>query len=266
MSTKPLKLIAGPCIIDSLEESLLIANTVKPICDRLGIEYLFKGSFKKANRTSVNSFTGIGNENALQVLQAVGKELNVATVTDVHETTDCAFAAQYVDVLQIPAFLCRQTDLLVAAGNTGKAVNIKKGQWVSPEAMQFAVEKVKSTGNKNVWLTERGNIFGYQDLVVDMTAIPRMQQYTDTVVLDATHATQKTNQQSGVSGGSPEYIEKLCLAGIAVGADALFIEVHPEPAKSKSDAGSILQLDKLEAILEKCVKVRDVLQSSNRDR
>ena len=266
---KKLILIAGPCIIEEEETSFIIGREVKRICDKLGIEYIFKGSYKKANRTKLDSFRGNSPEDSLRILEKIGKELNVDTITDVHETTDCELASLYVDYLQIPAFLCRQTDLLLAAGKySQKGVNIKKGQFMSPEAMKFQQEKVKSEmdlpntiyyGEKEIWITERGTTFGYSDLIVDMTAIPRIKKFGK-FIMDCTHSVQIPNQTVGITGGNPEMIETLALASIAAGADGLFIEVHPEPHKSGSDAGSILQLDKLEQILEKCIKIRKALE------
>lgn len=253
---KPLFLISGPCAIENEETPFQIAERVKAICDRLGIAYIFKGSYKKANRSKLGSFTGIAKERALEILKAVGQQFEVPVITDVHETWECAQVAEYVDYLQIPAFLCRQTDLLVAAGETGKGVNVKKGQFMSPEAMRFAQEKVKSTGNDKVWLTERGTTFGYESLVVDMTAIPRMQAFGGTVVMDCTHSVQKPNQTSGITGGDASMIGTLCHSAVAAGVDGLFIETHPAPHTAKSDAGSMLQLDQLEAILERAVAIR----------
>lgn len=256
---KPLFLIAGPCAIEDRKTAFEIADTVKEITDRLGIDYIFKGSFKKANRTKLDSFTGIDQTEALEILRDVGKHFDVPVLTDVHESQDCEEVAKYVDVLQIPALLCRQTDLLIAAGNTGKTINIKKGQFVSPEAMAFAVEKVRSTGNDKIWLTERGTTFGYGSLVVDITAIPRMKKTGVPVVMDCTHSVQRPNQTSGVTGGDPEMIGTLCLAAVAAGTDGLFIETHPEPSRALSDAASMLSLDKLENLLEKAVRIRQAL-------
>lgn len=254
-------LISGPCIVENETTPYLIAKTVKPICDELGIEYIFKASYRKANRTRVDSFTGIGDEAALQIIQGIGKEFGVKTLTDIHESHEAAMVAAYVDVLQIPAFLCRQTALLQAAGETGKIVNIKKGQFVSPEAMKYPVEKVLATGNKNVWVCERGFTFGYEDLVVDATVIPRLKKHGVPVVMDCTHATQVPNQTSGVSGGNPEFIETIALVAAATGADGLFIETHPDPANALSDASTMLQLDLLHGILDKVMRIRKALQS-----
>ncbi|MDX2002952.1 MAG: 3-deoxy-8-phosphooctulonate synthase [Chitinophagales bacterium] len=253
-----LLLIAGPCAIENSETPLLVAERVKAICQRLDIDFVFKSSFKKANRTRVDSFSGIGKENAYAVLEKVRQTYEVPILTDVHETTDVAEVSSIVDYIQIPAFLCRQTDLLVAAGKTGRWVNVKKGQFSSPESMRFAVEKIQSTGNHKVLLTERGTTFGYHDLVVDMRAIPKMQQYAP-VIMDATHSLQQPNQTSGVTGGDPSMIATICKAAIAVGADGLFIETHPEPSKALSDGQNMLHLDKLEAILEQVVAIRKSL-------
>lgn len=253
-------LIAGPCVIENEETPFRIAQTVKPICDAFGIEYIFKGSYRKANRTKQDSFTGIGDQPALEIIQRIGTEFNVRTLTDVHESHEVDMVSEYVDVLQIPAFLCRQTALLHAAGASGKTVNIKKGQFVSPEAMKYPVEKVIATGNKNVWICERGFTFGYENLVVDATVIPRLKKHGVPVVMDCTHATQIPNQDTGVSGGNPEYIGTLANFAAATGADGLFIEVHPEPSKAKSDASTMLQLDLLEGVLDKVNRIRQALQ------
>jgi len=243
-------MIAGPCAVEDEKTCFEIAEHVSSLCIKLGIEYIFKASFKKANRTSLFSYTGIGMDEALDIIKRVGRKCNIATLTDVHETTDCPIAANYVDWLQIPAFLCRQTELLIAAGQTGKGVNIKKGQFLSPEAMQFAVEKVESTGNKKIMLTERGTTFGYESLVVDFTSIPRMKRFGHKVIVDCTHSVQRPNQGT-TTGGDPEMIETMARAAVAVGADGLFIEVHPDPARAKSDAASMLKLDRLEPLLQR---------------
>lgn len=253
---KPLILIAGPCVIENDTTPFLVAEKVSAICKRLGIEYIFKSSYKKANRTSLNSFTGIDFDKALNILSDVKKQFNVPLLTDIHESHEVNEIATVVDYLQIPAFLCRQTDLLLACGNSGKWVNVKKGQFSSAESMQFAVEKVRSTGNQKVMLTERGTTFGYQDLVVDFRSIPVMQSFGVPVILDATHSLQQPNQLAGVTGGKPELIETICKAGIAVGIDGLFIETHPNPAEALSDGKNMLQLDKLETLLEKLLKIR----------
>ncbi len=249
-------LIAGPCAIEGENMAMEIAERVSSICDKLEIPYIFKGSYKKANRSRIDSFTGIGNEKALEILQKVGEKFNVPTTTDIHEPKEAAIAAKYVDILQIPAFLCRQTDLLVAAAKTGKVVNIKKGQFLSAEAMQFAQQKVIDSGNHKVWLTERGTTFGYQDLVIDYRGIPMMQSFGANVVLDCTHSLQQPNQSSGVTGGKPKLIETVAKAGVAVGVDGLFIETHPDPSVAKSDGANMLPLNQLEDILSKLVKIR----------
>ena len=250
-------LLAGPCVIEGEEMALRIAEHVKNVTDRLGIPYVFKGSFKKANRSRLDSFTGIGDEQALRILAKVRERFDIPVVTDIHDVRDAAMAAPYVDVLQIPAFLCRQTDLLVAAAETGKIVNIKKGQFLSPESMRFAVDKVRQSGNHQVMVTERGTTFGYQDLVVDYRGVPVMQrECACPVVLDITHSLQQPNQTSGVTGGQPALIETIAKAGIAVGADGIFIETHPEPSLAKSDGANMLRLDLIEGLLEKLVRVR----------
>jgi 2-dehydro-3-deoxyphosphooctonate aldolase (KDO 8-P synthase) len=252
-------LIAGPCAIEGEQMAFDIAGQVNEICQRLRIPYIFKGSYRKANRSKRDSFTGIGDEKALQILQKIGDTFLVPTTTDIHTEPEAALAAQYVDVLQIPAFLCRQTSLLVAAAQTGKVVNIKKGQFVSPEAMQFAAEKVREEGNPNVVLTERGTTFGYQDLIVDFRGIPVMRSFGAPVVLDCTHSLQQPNQSSGVTGGRPALIETIARAGIATGADGLFIETHPRPSEAKSDGANMLPLSELERILERLVRIREAI-------
>ena len=252
---------SGPCIVENESTPRMIAQKVKQICDALDIEYIFKASYRKANRTRVDSFTGIGDIEALQIIQGIGKEFNIRTLTDIHESQDAVIAADFVDVLQIPAFLCRQTALLQAAGMTGRTVNIKKGQFVSPEAMKYPIEKVKATGNPNVWVCERGFSFGYEDLIVDATVIPRLKKHGVPVVMDCTHSTQVPNQSSGVSGGNPEFIETIARVAAATGADGLFIETHPEPAKALSDASTMLKLDLLEGILDNVQRIRKALQS-----
>jgi 2-dehydro-3-deoxyphosphooctonate aldolase (KDO 8-P synthase) len=253
-------LIAGPCAIEGEQMAFDIAGEVNTICTRLGIPYIFKGSYRKANRSKRDSFTGIGDEKALNILKAVGARFDIPVTTDIHTDAEAALAAPYVDILQIPAFLCRQTSLLAAAARTGKVVNIKKGQFVSPEAMQFALEKVREEGNPNVMLTERGTTFGYQDLVVDFRGIPVMQTFGAPVVLDCTHSLQQPNQSSGVTGGRPALIETIARAGIAVGADGLFIETHPKPSEAKSDGANMLPLDRLETLLEKLTQIRACLK------
>lgn len=239
--------------------ALDIAERIKVITDKLQIPWIFKGSYRKANRSRLDSFCGIGDEKALRILEKVGKEFDVPTVTDIHESGEAAMAAEYVDVLQIPAFLCRQTDLLVAAANTGKVVNIKKGQFLSGEAMRFAVDKVRESGNEKVILTDRGNSFGYSDLVVDFRNIPAMQASGAPVVMDVTHSLQQPNQSSGVTGGKPALIETIAKAAIAVGADGLFIETHPQPSIAKSDGANMLPLDQLEGLLQKLVRIRQAI-------
>lgn len=253
-------LLAGPCVIEGEDMALRIAEKITEITTRLQIPYVFKGSYRKANRSRLDSFTGIGDEKALKILRKVGETFGVPTVTDIHETHEAAMAAEYVDVLQIPAFLCRQTDLLVAAARTGKIVNIKKGQFLSPGAMQFAAQKVVDAGNRQVMLTERGTTFGYTDLVVDYRGIPQMQAFGFPVVMDVTHSLQQPNQTSGVTGGMPALIETIAKAAIAVGADGLFIETHPEPTVAKSDGANMLQLDLLEGLLTRLVCIREAIK------
>lgn len=253
-------LMAGPCAIEGEEIALQIAERIKTITDKLQIPWIFKGSYRKANRSRLDSFTGIGDEKALRILQKVGQEFDVPTLTDIHESAEAAMAAAYVDVLQIPAFLCRQTDLLVAAAETGKVVNIKKGQFLSGEAMRFAVDKVRESGNEKVILTDRGNSFGYSDLVVDFRNIPEMRANQVPVVMDVTHSLQQPNQSSGVTGGKPALIETISKAAIAVGADGLFIETHPDPSNAKSDGANMLPLDQLEELLQKLIRIRQAVQ------
>lgn len=252
-------LLAGPCVIEGEDMALRIAEKISEIAQRHDIKYVFKGSYRKANRSRLDSFTGIGDEKALKILRKVRETFNIPTVTDIHETHEADMAAEYVDVLQIPAFLCRQTDLLVAAAKTGKVVNIKKGQFLSAGAMKFAAQKVADAGNKNVMLTERGTTFGYTDLVVDFRGIPEMQSFGYPVVMDITHSLQQPNQTSGVSGGLPSMIETIAKAAIAVGVDGLFIETHPQPSIAKSDGANMLQLDLLEGLLEKLIRIRKAI-------
>jgi 2-dehydro-3-deoxyphosphooctonate aldolase (KDO 8-P synthase) len=259
LNSNPFFLIAGPCVVEDEKMVEVIGNRVASICKELEIPYIFKASYRKANRTSGNSFTGIGDELALRTIHALGKQLNIPTLTDVHAAAEAGMAAQYVDVLQIPAFLCRQTDLLLAAAETGKTVNVKKGQFVSGQAMKFAVEKIQHAGNPKVWLTERGNSFGYQDLIVDYRNITWMKAHDVPVIMDCTHSLQQPNQTTGVTGGNPELIETIAKAAIATGADGLFIETHPDPAKAKSDGANMLQLDLLEPLLEKLLKIRKAI-------
>src|SRR5690606_8134120 len=253
-------LLAGPCAIEGEEMALRIAEKVITITDKLEIPYIFKGSFKKANRSRIDSFTGIGDEKALKILQKVSNTFQVPTVTDIHEVSDAAMAAEYVDVLQIPAFLVRQTDLVVAAAETGKVVNLKKGQFMSPEAMKHAVQKVKDAGNNKVWITDRGTMFGYQDMIVDFRGIPTMREYAPTV-LDVTHSLQQPNQNIGVTGGRPEMIETIARAGVVNNVDGLFIETHFDPANAKSDGANMLHLDNLEKLLTNLVAIRKTVNS-----
>ena len=252
-------LMAGPCAIEGEVMAMEIAKKILGITNKLEIPFIFKGSYRKANRSRLDSFTGIGDKEALEILKKVGERFNIPTLTDIHSAEEAAIAAQYVDILQIPAFLCRQTDLLVAAAKTGKAVNIKKGQFLSPESMIHAVNKVKESGNNNIILTDRGTMFGYQDIVIDYRGIPIMQKLGLPVVLDITHSLQTPNQNSGVTGGKPEMIEILAKAGIAAGVDGIFLETHPNPSEAKSDGANMLQLDKLEDLLIKLVRIRKVL-------
>ncbi len=252
-------LIAGPCVVESEELVMNTAKEILRITTSLQIPFIFKSSYRKANRSKGSSFTGIGDEKALNILKRVGDELQVPVVTDVHSPEEAIHAAGFVDVLQIPAFLCRQTDLLHAAGKTGKWVNIKKGQFLSPEQMQFAAEKITETGNRNVMLTERGTTFGYSDLVVDFRGIPIMQQLGFPVVLDCTHSLQKPNQSSGVTGGMPQMIETIAKAGVAVGVDGLFIETHPDPSKALSDGANMLALPSLGELLLRLSRIRTAI-------
>ena len=252
-------LIAGPCAIESKDLAFEIAERVSKICENLEIPYVFKGSYRKANRSRIDSFSGIGDEEALTILKQVAEKYNLPTTTDIHADEEAAMAAEYVDILQIPAFLCRQTSLLVAAAKTGKVVNIKKGQFASSETMGHALQKVIDSGNTQVILTERGNTFGYQDLVVDYRNIPEMQQLGATVVMDCTHSLQQPNSKTGVTGGKPALIETIARAAVAVGVDGLFIETHPNPSVAKSDGANMLPLDKLEALLERLVKIRKAI-------
>ncbi|NOY96116.1 MAG: 3-deoxy-8-phosphooctulonate synthase [Chlorobi bacterium] len=254
-------LMAGPCVIEGEAMALDIAEKIIEITDRLKIPYIFKGSYRKANRSRLDSFSGIGDEQALRILQKVGATFDIPVVTDIHSVSEAYYAADFADMLQIPAFLCRQTDILVAAAETGKYVNIKKGQFLSADAMQFAVAKVRETGNENVMLTERGTTFGYQDLVVDYRGIPEMQKNNCPVVLDITHSLQQPNQTDGVTGGKPGLIETIARAGIAVGADGIFIETHPDPSVAKSDGANMLKLDLLETLLQKLVILREAVNN-----
>ena len=252
-------LLAGPCAIEGEKMVMEIAEKILSITNKLEIPFIFKGSYRKANRSRLDSFTGIGDLEALEILRKVGETYNIPTVTDIHTAEEAAIAAQYVDVLQIPAFLCRQTDLLIAAAKTGKVVNIKKGQFLAPESMIHAINKVKESGNNSVMLTERGTMFGYQDMVVDFRGISIMQKFGVPVILDITHSLQQPNQSSGVTGGNPQMIETIAKAGIACGVDGLFLETHPNPSIAKSDGANMLQLNKLEDLLNKLVKIREAL-------
>lgn len=252
-------LLAGPCVVESEEMTYRIAKSVSAICDRLKIPFVFKASYKKANRSKLNSFAGIGDETALRILADIRDELKIPVITDVHTAEEAEMAAAYVDILQIPAFLARQTELLIAAGKTGKVVNIKKGQFMAPGAMKMAAEKVRSTGNDRIMLTERGTMFGYQDLIVDFRSIPEMRATGYPVVLDVTHSLQQPNQDAGVTGGRPDMIETIARAGIAVGVDGIFLETHPDPANAKSDGANMLNLDLLDRLMERLVKIRETV-------
>jgi 2-dehydro-3-deoxyphosphooctonate aldolase (KDO 8-P synthase) len=249
-------LIAGPCVVENEELVMEIGEKVSTLCKNLGIAYVFKASYRKANRTSANSFTGIGDDTGMELIKKVGASFKVPTTSDIHAHDEAAIAAKYIDILQIPAFLCRQTDLLLAAAATGKIVNVKKGQFLSGASMKFAVDKIRLAGNDKVMLTERGNTFGYQDLVVDYRNIPAMAENGVPVIMDCTHSLQRPNQESGVTGGNPALIETIAKAAIAVGADGLFIETHPDPANAKSDGANMLHLDNLADLMEKLVRIR----------
>lgn len=252
-------LIAGPCVIESRELCFEVAERITAITNKLKIPYVFKSSYKKANRSKLDSFTGIGDKAALDILKEIRKQFNVPVLTDIHSAEEAYFASQYADVLQIPAFLCRQTDLLVAAARTGKAINVKKGQFLAPESMKFVVEKIMESGNHNIILTDRGTMFGYNDLIVDYRGLVEMKKLKFPVVLDITHSLQQPNQQTGITGGRPELIETMARAAIAIGVDGIFIETHPEPMLAKSDGANMLKLDLLEHLLEKLVKIRKTI-------
>lgn len=252
-------LLAGPCVIEGEKMAMEIAESIVKTTSSLDIPYIFKGSYRKANRSRIDSFTGIGDIEALKILRKVRETFGCPVVTDIHAAEEAELAAEYVDVLQIPAFLCRQTDLLVAAAKTGKTINIKKGQFLSPEAMQFAVQKIRDAGNENVAVTERGVSFGYQDLIVDYRGIPEMQKFGCPVILDVTHSLQQPNQPKGVTGGRPDLIETIARAGVAVGVDGLFIETHPEPSKAKSDGANMLPLAQLPELLRRLTAIRSTI-------
>jgi 2-dehydro-3-deoxyphosphooctonate aldolase (KDO 8-P synthase) len=257
--SKQFFLLAGPCAIESEEQAFRIAKSIVKLSDKYKIPFIFKGSYRKANRSRLDSFTGIGDEKALKILAKIRQELKIPVVTDIHTADEAIMAAKYVDVLQIPAFLCRQTDILVAAAKTQKVINIKKGQFLSAESMQFAVNKVKESGNDKIMITDRGTMFGYQDLIVDYRGIPEMQKWSYPVVLDITHSLQQPNQSSGVTGGKPELIETIAKAGIAVGVNGIFVETHYNPAEAKSDGANMLDIKYLDDLLEKLVRIKEVL-------
>ncbi|MEN8228520.1 MAG: 3-deoxy-8-phosphooctulonate synthase [Bacteroidota bacterium] len=252
-------LIAGPCVVENRDMTLIIAEKIHFLSEKYKLPLVFKASYRKANRSRIDSFTGIGDEAALKILEEIGDQFSLPVITDVHTPEEAVMAANSVDVLQVPAFLCRQTDLLVACANTGKTVSIKKGQFLSPGAMKFAVDKVVDSGNRKIMLTERGTTFGYQDLVVDFRGIPEMQKFGFPVVLDVTHSLQQPNQESGITGGSPDLIENIARAGIAVGADGIFLETHPDPGSAKSDGSNMLRLDLLERLIKNLIRIREVI-------
>lgn len=252
-------LVAGPCVVEGRDMAMGIAEHIKKLSEKYHLPFVFKASYRKANRSRLDSFTGIGDEKALKILQELGTQFSIPVITDVHSPEEALMAAEYVEVLQVPAFLCRQTDLLVACAGTGRTVSIKKGQFLSPGAMKFAVDKVTESGNQKVMITERGTTFGYQDLVVDYRGIPEMQEFGKPVILDVTHSLQQPNQESGVTGGMPSMIETMARAGIAVGADGLFLETHPEPSRAKSDGANMLPLHELDRLLRKLSRLREVV-------
>ena len=252
-------LIAGPCVVESEEIVFQTAEHISGLCNKLEIPYIFKASYKKANRSKITSFTGVGDEQALNILQKVSEKYQLPVLTDIHSEHEAVRAAKYVDILQIPAFLARQTDLIIAAAKTGKVINIKKGQFMSALSMKFALDKAYDSGNKKVMLTERGTMFGYQDLIVDFRGITEMKTFDVPIVLDITHSLQKPNQESGISGGQPEMIETIARAGVAIGIDGLFVETHPYPSQAKSDGLNMLSLDKLEGLLERLISIRKVI-------
>lgn len=254
-------LLAGPCAIEGEDMALKIAEHIVKVTDKLKIPFVFKGSYRKANRSRIDSFSGIGDEKALKILRKVSETFNIPTVTDIHSAIEASMAAEYVDILQIPAFLCRQTDIVIAAAETGKVVNIKKGQFLAPEAMLFAINKVRDSGNQKVMITDRGTTFGYQDLIVDYRGIPLMQQFDVPVILDITHSLQQPNQSSGVTGGKPQLIETIARAGVAVGVDGFFLETHHDPSNAKSDGANMLRLDLLEGLLTRLSKIREAINA-----
>lgn len=257
---KELTIIAGPCVVENLEVCVEVAMEVRAMCKKLGFNYIFKSSFKKANRTKLDSFTGLDEKESMEILKVIRQKLKIPVLTDVHETTDVDKVKEFADYIQIPAFLCRQTDLLLAAGRSKKWVNIKKGQFVSPESMGFAIEKIRSTGNRKIMLTERGTTFGYHDLVVDFRSVPIMKKFKVPVIVDCTHSLQKPNRTEGTSGGAPDMVATLCRAAVAVGADGLFFETHPDPKRALSDGESMIALEKAEGILKTCRKIKDAIQ------